>query len=275
MKELKANKIYEGWQKQYSHYSESLKSDMNFSIYLPEKANEKSKVPVLYWLSGLTCTDENFMQKAGAQRVAAKLGLAIVCCDTSPRGPNVPDDEGYDLGQGAGFYVNATMSPWHKHFQMYDYVLNELPQLIQNHFPVNHKRSISGHSMGGHGALVLALRNPQMFQSVSAFSPICNPAGCAWGRKAFKAYLGEDETLWASYDASQLMMKDTFIPMMVDQGTADEFLDEQLKPETLESVAQSKGYPLTLRKQVDYDHSYYFIATFIEDHLRFHFNHLG
>jgi len=216
------------------------------------------------------------MQKAGAQRIAAELGVAIVAPDTSPRGVDVADDDGYDLGQGAGFYLNATQAPWNRHYHMYDYVLNELPKLIETTFPVSDKRSVFGHSMGGHGALVLALRNPDTFQSVSAFSPIGNPVDCPWGQKAFAAYLGKDKGPWADYDASLLMRKAKgAVPALVDQGEADDFLEEQLKPETLEASAKVSGYPLELNRREGYDHSYYFIASFVEEHLRFHAKHLA
>jgi len=270
------NKSFCGWTKHYTHRSTTLNCDMRFAIYLPPQTANGQKVPVLYWLSGLTCTDENFMQKAGAQRIAAELGVAIVAPDTSPRGVDVADDEGYDLGQGAGFYVNATQAPWNRHYHMYDYVLNELPQLIEATFPVSDKRSVFGHSMGGHGALVLALRNPDTFKSVSAFSPIGNPVDCPWGQKAFAAYLGKDKGAWADYDASLLMRKAKgAVPALVDQGEADDFLEEQLKPETLETSANVSGYPLELNRREGYDHSYYFIASFVEDHLRFHAKHLA
>ena len=203
---LSCNRSFGGWNKQYRHASSSLNCDMRFAIYLPPQASSGQKVPVLYWLSGLTCTDENFMQKAGAQRIAAELGIAIVAPDTSPRGDAVADADGYDLGKGAGFYVNATQSPWSQHYRMYDYVLQELPQLIESTFPVSNLRSIAGHSMGGHGALVLALRNPERFQSVSAFSPISNPVNSPWGRKALSTYLGKNTDSWADYDASMLML---------------------------------------------------------------------
>ncbi|MFV8572270.1 S-formylglutathione hydrolase [Marinobacter sp. SBS5] len=273
---LSSNKSFGGWHKQYNHYSETLNCSMRFAIYLPPQASNGKKVPALYWLSGLTCTDENFMQKAGAHRMAAELGVAIIAPDTSPRGDDVADDEGYDLGKGAGFYVNATQEPWSKHYRMYDYVLNELPALIEDMFPVSDQRSISGHSMGGHGALVLALRNPERFQSVSAFSPISNPVNCPWGKKAFGAYLGKDTASWAEYDASLLMRNASkFVPALVDQGEADNFLTEQLKPEMLEAAAKQSGYPLELNRHEGYDHSYYFIASFIEEHLRFHAKHLN
>ncbi|CCK75151.1 MAG: S-formylglutathione hydrolase [Oleispira sp.] len=273
---LSSNKSFGGWHKQYSHVSNTLNCAMRFAIYLPPQASTGAKVPVLYWLSGLTCSDENFMQKAGAQRLAAELGIAIVAPDTSPRGEGVADDEGYDLGQGAGFYVNATQAPWNRHYQMYDYVVNELPELIESMFPVSDKRAIAGHSMGGHGALTIALRNPERYQSVSAFSPINNPVNCPWGQKAFTAYLGKDTDTWREYDASLLMRAaKQYVPALVDQGEADNFLAEQLKPEVLEAAASSNNYPLELRSHEGYDHSYYFIASFIEDHLRFHSNYLN
>lgn len=273
---LSVNKSFDGWHKQYSHYSQTLNCNMRFAIYLPPQASNGQKVPVLYWLSGLTCTDENFMQKAGAQRLAAELGVAIVAPDTSPRGESVADDEGYDLGQGAGFYVNATQAPWNRHYQMYDYVVNELPELIESTFPVSAKRSIAGHSMGGHGALTIAMLNPTRYSSVSAFSPISNPMNCPWGQKAFTAYLGKDKDTWRKHDASELMRQATqFVPAMVDQGESDDFLVEQLKPEVLEAAAKVSGYPLELNLREGYDHSYYFIASFIEAHLRFHAAHLN
>ena len=273
---LSSNKSFGGWHKQYSHESSTLSCSMRFAIFLPPQASTGAKVPVLYWLSGLTCSDENFMQKAGAQRLAAELGIAIVAPDTSPRGESVANDDSYDLGQGAGFYVNATQPPWNRHFQMYDYVVNELPALIESMFPVSNKRAIAGHSMGGHGALTIALRNPERYQSVSAFSPISNPINCPWGQKAFTAYLGKDTSTWREYDASLLMCDASQqVPALVDQGEADDFLTEQLKPETLVAAANSNNYPLELRTHEGYDHSYYFISSFIEDHLRFHANYLN
>lgn len=273
---LSANKSFGGWNKQYSHYSKTLNCCMRFAIYLPPQATEGNKVPVLYWLSGLTCTDENFMHKAGAQCIAAQLGIAIVATDTSPRGEGVADDDDYDLGQGAGFYVNATQKPWSSHYHMYDYVVDELPQLIESTFPVTDKRAISGHSMGGHGALTIALRNPDRYLAVSAFSPISNPINCPWGQKAFNAYLGKDRETWHNHDASELMRQATqYVPALIDQGEADDFLVEQLMPETLTAAASSSAYPLELRLHKGYDHSYFFIASFIEEHLRFHAAHLG
>jgi S-formylglutathione hydrolase len=273
---LSVNKSFGGWHKQYSHHSTVLNCTMRFAIYLPPQASNGGKVPVLYWLSGLTCSDENFMQKAGAQRIAAELGVAIVAPDTSPRGEGVADDEGYDLGQGAGFYVNATQAPWNRHYQMYDYVVNELPELIESTFPVTDKRAIAGHSMGGHGALTIAMLNPERYSSMSAFSPISNPMKCPWGQKAFTAYLGKDQTAWANHDASELMRQaKQFVPVKVDQGASDDFLIEQLKPEVLAAAAKVSNYPLELNLHEGYDHSYYFIASFIEEHLRFHANHLN
>ena len=273
---ISVNKSFGGWHKQYSHQSKTLNCAMRFAIYLPPQASNGEKVPVLYWLSGLTCSDENFMQKAGAQRMAAELGIAIVAPDTSPRGEEVANDEGYDLGQGAGFYVNATQAPWNRHYQMYDYVVNELPAIIESSFPVSNKRAISGHSMGGHGALTIGLLNPERYSSMSAFSPICNPVNSPWGKKAFTAYLGKDQANWRNHDASELMRKaKQFIPTKVDQGGADDFLSEQLKPEALEAAAKVSGYPLALAIHEGYDHSYYFISSFIEEHLRFHAQHLN
>jgi len=274
---ISSTKVFGGWHKQYNHQSTTLNCTMRFAIYLPPQA-ENHKVPVLYWLSGLTCTDENFMQKSGAQRMAAELGIAIVAPDTSPRGDDVADDKdgAYDFGLGAGFYLNATKPPFKQHYQMYDYVVNELPALIEAHFPVTTQRSISGHSMGGHGALTIALKNPQRYQSVSAFSPVCHPMDCPWGIKAFRGYLGDDQQQWAQYDTCELMTHSQhFVPALVDQGSNDNFLNQQLKPQDLAQVAKAKGYPLELRMQPGYDHSYYFIATFIEDHLRFHAKHLS
>tara|TARA_R110002124_G_scaffold67546_1_gene183284 strand:+ start:10256 stop:11092 length:837 start_codon:yes stop_codon:yes gene_type:complete len=272
---VSVNKSFGGWHKQYSHQSKVLNCAMRFAIYLPPQVSNGEKVPVLYWLSGLTCSDENFMQKAGAQQMAAELGIAIVAPDTSPRGDDVADDAGYDLGKGAGFYVNATQAPWNRHYQMYDYVVNELPEIIEAAFPVTQKRAISGHSMGGHGALTIAMLNPERYCSVSAFSPICNPINVPWGKKAFTAYLGKDQTTWRDHDASELMRQASqFVPAKVDQGGADDFLAEQLTPEVLVAAAETSGYPLTLNIHQGYDHSYYFISSFIAEHLAFHAQYL-
>lgn len=266
------NKCFGGWHKRVKHRSASLNCDMVFAIYLPPRA-EKERVPVLYWLSGLTCTDENFTQKAGAFGIAAELGIAIVAPDTSPRGEDVPDDpEGaWDFGLGAGFYLNATRAPFDRHYHMYDYVVKELPALIEANFPVNDRRSASGHSMGGHGALIAALRNPGMYRSVSAFAPIVHPIDSPWGRKAFSGYLGDDQDAWKEWDACELIAKaEERLPLLVDQGTSDAFLETQLKPEHLRKACEAAGHPLTLRMQEGYDHSYFFISSFIEDHLRHH-----
>ena len=271
---VQEQKCFGGRQVRYKHNSVVLNCEMQFSVFLPPQAAEH-KVPALYWLSGLTCSDENFSVKAGAQRVAAELGIALIIPDTSPRGDGVADDPAYDLGQGAGFYVNATQAPWAQHYQMYDYILTELPTLLEAQLPLSDQRAISGHSMGGHGALVLALRNPQRFTSVSAFAPIANPLNCPWGQKAFTAYLGDDRTTWEDYDASLLLAQYRGdLPMLVDQGDADNFLSEQLKPQTLYTAGMQAKANLLLRMQPGYDHSYYFIASFIEEHLRFHAGYL-
>lgn len=245
---------------------------MRFSVFLPPQSGAK-KVPVLFWLSGLTCTEENFMQKSGAQRVASELGMALVAPDTSPRGANIPgESESWDFGLGAGFYVNATQSPWAKHYRMYDYVLHELRDLVFKNFPLDEKQTgISGHSMGGHGALVLGLRNPEVFRSISAFAPIVAPSQCPWGQKALKNYLGEDQSLWKQYDACELLkVISQRKEILIDQGTEDKFLKDQLMPEKLETIAKALDWPVQIRMQVGYDHSYYFVSSFIEDHLKFH-----
>ncbi|MBI6852317.1 S-formylglutathione hydrolase [Pseudomonas cichorii] len=273
LENLSCQKSFGGWLKRYKHHSAVLGCDMVFAVYLPPQAEQGGKLPVLYWLSGLTCNDENFMQKAAAQRVAAELGLILVAPDTSPRGADVPDDPdgAWDFGLGAGFYLNATAQPWAKHYRMHDYVVDELPALVEEHFPASAARGISGHSMGGHGALVCALRNPGRYQSVSAFSPITNPMDCPWGQKAFSRYLGEDRSRWREWDATVLIAEASEkLPILVDQGDRDDFLVNQLKPEALVQAAKVAQHPLTLRMQPGYDHSYFFIASFIEDHLRHH-----
>jgi S-formylglutathione hydrolase len=246
---------------------------MTASIFMPPQAKTQ-KVPVLWWLSGLTCTDQNFVTKAGAQRYAAEHGVAIVAPDTSPRGEGVPDDPdgAYDFGLGAGFYVNATQAPFDKHYHMYDYITQELPGVVAANFGVDMDRqAISGHSMGGHGALTIALKNPGRFKSVSAFSPIVSPMNCPWGHKALGGYLGDDKAAWAAHDACALIgQAQEKLPLLIDQGGADDFLKEQLKPELIEKACADADHPLTLRMQPGYDHSYYFIATFIGDHLEWH-----
>jgi S-formylglutathione hydrolase len=244
---------------------------MTLSIFLPPAA-EHGEVPVLYWLSGLTCNDQNFVTKAGAQRYAAEFGVAIVAPDTSPRGEGVADDAAWDLGQGAGFYLNATQAPWASHFRMYDYIVDELPDSLEAQLGLDsQRRGIFGHSMGGHGALTIALKNPQRYRSVSAFAPICAPSQCPWGEKAFSAYLGDDREGWQQHDAAELLARNSLpYPILIDQGEADEFLSTQLQPEKLERAAQQSGQQLLLRRQPGYDHSYFFIASFIEDHIRFH-----
>lgn len=277
MEQLANNKIYDGLQQQFKHTSSVVNCDMVFSIFLPPQA-ASSKVPVLYWLSGLTCTDQNFVTKAGAQRYASEHGIAIVCPDTSPRGDGVADDpeSAWDFGLGAGFYVNATQEPWSEHYQMYDYVTKELPELVNQNFSVDAtKTSISGHSMGGHGALTIALNNPKQYQSVSAFSPIVSPLNCPWGEKALSNYLGSDKSTWLAHDSCELVKKaTTHIPMLVDQGSADGFLEEQLKTELLIQAGETSSYPMTVRYQDGYDHSYYFVSSFIGEHIAFHAGNL-
>ena len=259
-----------GWQDVYRHPSDTLGCSMNFAVYQPPQAASR-KLPVLYWLSGLTCTEQNFITKAGAQRYAAEHGLILVAPDTSPRGDDVADADGYDLGKGAGFYLNATQSPWSAHYRMYDYVVSELPALIEANFPVTGARAISGHSMGGHGALVAALKNPGRYRSVSAFSPIVAPSQVPWGEKVFTAYLGGDRAAWKAWDATALIAQaEERLPLLIDQGDADEFLAQQLKPELLREASEKVGHPLQLRMQPGYDHSYYFISSFIGEHIAHH-----
>jgi len=282
VEEIGSNLSFGGQQLRYRHHSNILNCDMTFSIYLPPQAKQ-APVPVLYWLSGLTCSDENFVTKAGAQQHAAEYGIAIVCPDTSPRGEGVPDDEesAYDFGLGAGFYINATEQPWATHYQMYDYVVEELPALINAEFPVDgSKVAISGHSMGGHGALTVALKNPERYCSVSAFSPICSPINCPWGQKALSNYIGdESQGHWNNQDTVELVktaddqLKQS-MPVLVDQGDADNFLAEQLNTQLLIDTAEQVGFPMQIRFQSGYDHSYFFIASLIGEHIRFHSNYL-
>ena len=272
MKQVERIKEFGGWLERWQHASASCNCEMTFSVYLPPQTASE-KLPVVYWLSGLTCTDDNVRVKAGAQRYCDELGLILVMPDTSPRGEAVPDvPERYDLGKGAGFYVNATQAPWATHYRMYDYVTQELPALIEANFPVIPGRaSISGHSMGGHGALICALKNPGRYRSVSAFAPICNPVVAPWGRGCFTAYLGDDRKAWDAYDATRLVEAGASLPpALIDHGTGDEFLAEQLYPQNLQAACAAHGQPLTLRMQPDYDHSYHFIASFIGEHLAFH-----
>jgi len=271
-----------GEHRRYRHRSTALDCDMTFAVFLPPQALKEGdggaiRVPVLYWLSGLTCTDQNFMQKAAALSRAAELGLAIVCPDTSPRGVELPgEDDSYDFGSGAGFYLNATAEPWSRHYRMYDYVVQELPELVEAALPVSALRSVSGHSMGGHGALICALKNPGMYQSVSAFAPIANPMQCPWGEKAFSGYLGDDRSQWAQWDATALIEDASErLPLLIDQGTDDQFLAEQLHPENLLSACQKVSHPIHLRMRPGYDHSYFFIASFIGEHLDHHAQALG
>lgn len=271
---LSDNRCFEGRQLKLKHNSEVLDCEMIFSVILPPAA-EYEAVPVIYWLSGLTCNDDNFVQKAGAQQYAADAGVAIICPDTSPRGSSVPDDPeaAYDFGLGAGFYVDATQSPWSDHYQMYSYITRELPSVLeQSELPLNTAAcSIMGHSMGGHGALTIALKNPGIYRAVSAFAPICSPMESPWGHKALGGYLGEDKQNWSNYDTCALISTaKEKLPLLVDQGQADNFLTEQLKPELLQAACQAADHPLTLRLHAGYDHSYFFIASFIEDHIRHH-----
>lgn len=255
----------------YRHRSEACSGDMRFAVYVPPQA-QHGPVPVLYFLSGLTCTEENFITKAGAQRWAAHYGLMLVAPDTSPRDAGIPgEDEDWDFGTGAGFYVDATEAPWSDHYRMYSYVVEELPQVVAAHFPASDRAGIFGHSMGGHGALVCALRNGDRYQSVSAFAPISAPMRCPWGQKAFSRYLGDDPEAWKAYDASELVRRSPFpTSILIDQGTADSFLETQLMPEVFAEACTQAGQHFTLRMQAGYDHGYYFISTFIEDHLRHH-----
>ena len=273
LEQIASNRCFEGEQLRFRHSSDTLGCEMTFSLYLPPQAGT-GPVPVLYWLSGLTCTDENFVQKAGAQRYAAEHGIAILCPDTSPRGDSVPDDPdgAWDFGLGAGFYVNATESPWSEHYRMYDYVTAELPAIADGFSTLDAGRcSISGHSMGGHGAMVVALRSPDRYASVSAFSPIVAPGQCPWGEKALGNYLGPDREAWKNYDSCELIRASaTQLPLLVDQGEADEFMETQLRTELLEQACSHTGYKATIRRQAGYDHSYFFVASFIGSHIAFH-----
>tara|TARA_B100001123_G_scaffold193780_1_gene220877 strand:+ start:232 stop:1068 length:837 start_codon:yes stop_codon:yes gene_type:complete len=277
MEIFSSNRSFGGWTKMFSHFSDSCNGIMRCSIYLPPQA-EIRQVPVLYWLSGLTCTHENFITKAGAQQFASELGLMIVVPDTSPRGAGIEgEDEDYDLGTGAGFYINATQGKWAAHYRMEDYIIHELPKIIEEHFPAKKDtRGIFGHSMGGHGALTLALKYPHNFRSVSAFAPICAPSQCPLGKKAFTAYFGDNKEDWLKHDANELMKTSSLnIPMLIDQGSEDEFLENELNFKKFEVTCSTKNFPATFRMQKGYDHSYFFIASFIEDHIRFHAKELS
>lgn len=272
---LEEHVVFGGTQYKYRHDSTVLGCLMTFSLFLPNKETF-SNPPLFWWLSGLTCTDDNFTHKAGAQKAAARLGVAMIMPDTSPRGEEIADSEDWDLGQGAGFYLNATEKPWAPHYQMYDYITKELSAIAHDHFQLNGPELISGHSMGGHGALVIGLRNADRFRSISAFAPIVNPIEVPWGVKAFTEYLGDDQETWKEWDATELLKQHTGkeIPVLIDQGDADSFYEKQLQPSKIATVADEKDYPLTVRMQKGHDHSYYTIATFIEEHLEFHLSQL-
>jgi S-formylglutathione hydrolase len=271
MVEIRAqHRVHGGTLTYAQHQSASTGTPMRFSVFTPPG---EGAFKYLVWLSGLTCTEDNFTTKAGAYGAAAQAGLAIVVPDTSPRGDGVADDPAYDLGQGAGFYVDATQAPWSPHFKMESYVTRDLIEAVESAFPLKPQRGVFGHSMGGHGALTLAMRHPDLFRSVSAFSPICSPTRCPWGEKAFNAYLGPDRDAWRTHDAALLMQAGNAKPfddILVDQGLADQFLETQLKPELLEEAARASGQKLTVRRHEGYDHSYFFIATFVADHIAFH-----
>jgi S-formylglutathione hydrolase len=268
---------FNGKQGVYRHTANTTHCQMEFSVFTPPQALTGDKVPVVWYLSGLTCTQENVTTKAGFQRIAAELGLMIICPDTSPRGEETANDDSYDLGQGAGFYLNATEAPWRRHFQMYDYIAEELPTAIAKHFPADMSRqSIMGHSMGGHGALTIGLKNKDIFKSISAFSPIVSPINCPWGQKALTAYVGAGQETWKEYDACALLNQHGPVEsdILIDQGLSDPFLDNELKPHLFEDICREKQQSLILRKHEGYDHSYFFIASFIEDHLRHHHKYL-
>ena len=269
---VESKRCFGGTQTRYQHQSEVTGTPMHFSVYLPPQASD-GPLPSLTFLSGLTCSDQNFITKAGAQRYAAELGIIIIAPDTSPRGLSLPGEhDDYDFGSGAGFYLNATVAPYAAHYRMYDYICQELWALVHEHFPLDPSAAgISGHSMGGHGALVLGLREPDQYRSISAFAPIANPVDCPWGHKAFRGYLGDDRSAWEAYDASLLLRRGYSGPqILIDQGGDDSFLEEQLKPQRLTEAAAEVGAAMELRMQPGYDHSYYFIASFIGDHLRHH-----
>jgi len=272
-----SHRSFDGSTEFYSHQSESTKTQMSFSVFRP-KEEQTEKVPVLVFLSGLTCNEENFITKAGAQKWAAYNGMMIICPDTSPRGTEIPgESDDWDFGQSAGFYVNAVTDLWKENYNMYDYIVKEIPEILESNFNIDMDRiAISGHSMGGHGALVIGLRNPDLFKSISAFSPICAPTHCPWGQKAFTNYLGDDKELWKEYDASELVkISNIKSKILIDQGTGDKFLEEQLKPEILAKACVEANIPIKLRMQDGYDHSYYFVSSFIKEHIDFHIQSLN
>ncbi|MBN4078898.1 S-formylglutathione hydrolase [Gammaproteobacteria bacterium AH-315-C21] len=275
MQILKTHYVFGGTLNYLQHHSAATKTSMKLSVFVP---NKTGTLPTLTWLSGLTCTEDNFTTKAGAYKVAAELGMIIVAPDTSPRGDNVPNDTSYDLGQGAGFYLDATQAPWSEHFNMYSYITHDLQEFMLKHFPVNRSRqAISGHSMGGHGALTIGLKNPELFKSISAFAPIVAPSQVPWGQKAFAHYIGDNKDNWQHYDACELVKKlggTDKTPILIDQGLADDFYETELKPELFQQACSEVGQKLTLRLQEGYDHSYFFMSSFIDDHLRFHHNNL-
>ena len=274
---LSEHKCFDGLQLRVRHPSAVNHCEMTYSLYLPPQALAGGRVPLLYWLSGLTCTDENFTQKAGAQRYAAQYGLALVMPDTSPRGEGVPDDPAYDLGQGAGFYLNATQTPWAQHYHMYDYITAELPAHLAAHYPLDDRAGIAGHSMGGHGALQIALKNPACYAAVSAFAPIVNPGDTPWGQKAFTAYLGDDKHAWRDWDSTALLAtaRAQHLPIRIDAGDADEFRPREIRCETFVDAARQAGYRVDYYLHPGYDHSYYTIASYIGAHIAFHAEALG
>ena len=274
---LSEHKCFDGLQLRVRHPSAANHCEMTYSLYRPPQALAGGRVPLLYWLSGLTCTDENFTQKAGAQRYAAQYGLALVMPDTSPRGEGVPDDPAYDLGQGAGFYLNATQTPWAQHYHMYDYITAELPAHLAAHYPLDDRAGIAGHSMGGHGALQIALKNPARYAAVSAFAPIVNPGDTPWGQKAFTAYLGDDKHAWRDWDSTALLAtaRAQHLPIRIDAGDADEFRPREIRCETFVDAARQAGYRVDYHLHPGYDHSYYTIASYIGAHIAFHAEALG
>lgn len=275
LKLIEEKRSFGGVQSKYTHYSEALKCEMTFSIYLPEN-KENKEIPLIWWLSGLTCTDDNFGQKSGFQALAAKYQVAVIIPDTSPRGEDVPNDDAYDLGQGAGFFVNATQEPWAKNYNMYSYITEDLSSVASTLVPnFSGKESIMGHSMGGHGALVIGMKNAERFQAISAFAPITNPIQVPWGIKAFTTYLGEDQATWNEWDSSELIKEAGMPPILITQGTADNFYPEQLDATTFLDNARESNQEVSYKKEEGYDHSYFFIATFLDDHFAFHMNHLN